>query len=155
MYTNESKSIGYHIALYAMMVFYGVSLLLPGLISGEGTMYGYQVLQIGWLGIFTGVFSWYGYILGIVVFILLRKGKSIAALKYSVVSLFLGLQALYLQMTNAQVTVSEGGGSDSWVNNMGELSTGYYLWILVLILLVIQCLVAIRHNSSSQKVEST
>lgn len=136
---------GHSITLYTTMALYAVSLLLPGLVLTNEvgqtmTQYGYQILMLGWLGIFTGVFSWYGYVLGVVALATLRAGRKRMALICSVVGLLLALQALYLQSVNAQINF--GDSFNSWERGMGVLAAGYYLWLFALGVLVIQCVVA-------------
>src|SRR3989338_2459542 len=140
---------GYDIASYATMALYVGSLLLPGLILTNEvgqtmSQYGYQILIIGWLGIFAGVFSWYGYILGIVGFIALRARKKNTALVCSGGGLFLGFQAVYFQAVNAQINFLDS--YNSWERGMGELSIGYYLWLIALSLLIVQCVIAYGRN---------
>ncbi len=131
--------------LYVTMAIYIGSLILPGLVLSNGvgqvmTQYGYQILMLGWGGILTGVFPWYGYMLGLVAFKQLRKGSKKVALICSVVGLFLGLQALYLQTVNAQINFIDS--HNSWEKGMGVLASGYYVWLFAYSLLVAQCIIA-------------
>jgi hypothetical protein len=133
------------VVLYTTMSIYIASLLLIGLDNPDGvdrglSMYGYEILMIGWLGIFAGVFPVYGYVLGIVSFFALRAEKQLTALISSVLGLLFGLQAIYLQSVNAQINFFDS--YNSWEMGMGVLSIGYYVWIVALSLLIVQCVIA-------------
>jgi hypothetical protein len=141
---------GRHVALYTTIVLYLGSLLLPGLVQtyeGGSTsiQYGYEILMLGLLGIFVGLLPCYGYVLGIIGFIALRLKKTTFALICSVLGLLLGLQALYLQMVNAQINFIDS--YNSWERGMGELSIGYYVWLSTLGLLIVQCIIAFLGTS--------
>lgn len=137
------------ILLYGTIALYIGSLFLPGLTTTYGaSQYGFEVLLVGWLGIFSGVFSWYGYVLGIVCFILLLNKKKSTSIIFSAIAFLFALQALYLQMVNARINFFDS--YNSWERGMGELSVGYYVWLFALGLLVIQSFVAKMSHRKEQ-----
>ena len=155
LYNTRMHLGGRNIALYITMAVYVGSLFLPGLVLTNEvgqtmTQYGYQILILGLLGIFAGLFPVYGYVLGIVSFIAIRSAKKSVALACSILGLLLGLQAMYLQTVNAQINFFDS--YNSWEKGMGVLSAGYYLWMFALALLAVQCVLAYFGKTSYPKV---
>lgn len=154
---TKIRSVVFYVALYVTVALYFYSLILPGFMQTNEvgqviTSTGVQVLMMGWLGIFAGVFCWYGYALGLVSFFLLHIKSFKWAFILSVVGLIMGLQAIYLQETNAQINFLDS--YNTWDRGMGQLASGYYLWLLALGLLVVQSAIAYmlntrqKHNSN-------
>lgn len=133
------------VVLYTTMVAYAGSLLLPGLVlthvEGQSMVqYGYQILIVGSLGIFTGIFSWYGYMFGAAAFVALKARQSGIALLCALFGFMMALQALYLQKINARINFLDS--YNNWENGMGVLGTGYYVWLFAFAFLLVQCIVA-------------
>lgn len=88
---------------------------------------GYEILAIGWLGIFIANFAWYGNILWLIALVngLLRRYKG--SLYASIIGFGLGLTAFALR----EVPKDESGGRGYMIDYLG---VGYYVWLLALAL---------------------
>lgn len=141
------------ILLYITMALYLGTLLLPGLVlhyegGHDKVIYGYTILAMGWGGLFSGLMSWLGYILGIYSFIALKANNRFLALGSGCIGLVFALQSLYYQSINAQINFFDS--YNTWDRGMGELSTGYYAWLAVFVLLVVQCGVEFMFNPANK-----
>jgi hypothetical protein len=87
-------------------------------------MKGYEVLLLGWQGLFIGNFAWMANVLLAVSLVLLLGGHERAAAITAMIAFALALQTIML--LGARVIADEGGVTHM---TMSRLYTGFYLWI--------------------------
>lgn len=105
---------------------YVISLFLPSSTdSGDGN--GLLVLMMGWIGPLVGIFSWYANPLwvGALHALLLEKYKR--AVLLSVISILLGSQYFVMYLLNIKTSFIDS-------ERVVEPGSGYWLWMLVLVL---------------------
>lgn len=134
--------------IYMALALYLSSLFLPAIIlvqAAPGT--GLNILEIGWLGIFFGMFAWYANALVALAFIFAHIEDFKTALILLVGAILLGPQSFLLRL----VPTSEAnfGGCDLDPRLLGttpcvpvdHLGVGFYLWMLSFMVLAAHCLV--------------
>jgi hypothetical protein len=102
--------------------------------------FGFNVLALGWLGVFLANFAWYANIImliGVVRSIRAKKFRS--ALNYSILAVVLGFQAFMLNT----VPMDEAGN----YRTVDHLAIGYYMWEAALILVFVHCLLQVRKSN--------
>jgi len=97
--------------------------------------YGYQVLPMGILGIFLGMFAWFANPLMLAAGLLSAFGKRVVAMILSVSSVALGLQSYALDA----VPFNEGSMKADNLNFVDHLGPGFYLWMGSLVVLAVYC----------------
>lgn len=118
--------------VWISLVVYVVSLFLPGIIYEPSvatgyvrpTDFGYQILSLGWLGIFYGYIAWYANPLYFIALVVLKAKAYRTAFKLSIASILVGLTALLINT----VPANEGGG----VTAIRSFGIGYYIWLVAL-----------------------
>lgn len=92
--------------------------------------YGYQILLLGWFGLFAGIFAWLGNPLFVKTLLLIRTKRYQEALYIAIASFAVGLTAFMVH----RVPRNEGGVNDYIVDHLG---IGYYVWLASFIALAV------------------
>lgn len=100
-----------------------------------GSLYGYEILPMGVLGVLLGVFAWFANLLTLLAVVLSAFGKRLAAMILSVGSVALGLQSFALDA----VPFSEASMKPDNLNIVDRLGPGFYLWMASLVVFAVYC----------------
>jgi len=100
-----------------------------------GSLYGYEILPMGALGVFLGMFAWFANLLMLLAIVLAISGKRLAAVILSVSSVALGLQSFALDA----IPFNEGSMKPDNLNVVDYLGPGYYLWMGSLVVFAVYC----------------
>src|SRR5215208_3780501 len=100
-----------------------------------GSLYGYQILAMGVLGVLVGIFAWFANLLTLLAVVLSAIGKRLAAMILSVSSVALGLQSLALDA----VPFNEGSMKPENLNVVDHLGLGFHLWMCALVVFAAYC----------------
>jgi hypothetical protein len=100
-----------------------------------GSLYGYEVLPLGALAAFLGVFAWFANFLMILAVVLAAIGKRLAAMILSVSAVALGLHSFALEA----IPFSEVSMRPDNLNLVDRLGPGFYLWMGALAVFAAYC----------------
>ena len=112
---------------FVISALYLYSLCLPGIVDPVA-MYGWQILQWGWISA-PAIISWYANPLLWATLIVANTRFKKTAILLSIVTVLVGLQALPFQGTKLIRGFSLAG-------TPGYFAAGYYVWLIVLLLTV-------------------
>lgn len=139
------SSILFRLLLVGAFVLYGISLALPGYTAlNSGTLIeappGIEILALGWLGIFGGVFAWYGNLFYLFAAVMSATKNYRAGLISAIIGFFIGLSAFL----TTSWTESESGNPIPNTHVI-HFDAGYYLWLASFVCLI--AYFAIRRGS--------
>jgi hypothetical protein len=126
---------------WAALLLYAISLTMPAFVIHadlpfDEVQYGYEILALGWLGLFIGQMAWYANLLlpAILLAIHFRRYQTAAGL--AAIASVVGLQALMV----SRLPRNEAGVDDLVVDHLGS---GFYLWEISFVLALAYCLTMI------------
>jgi hypothetical protein len=152
---DTSKTLGLaemsakYIYLVALLL-YAISLTMPAfVIHADGPLdevrYGYEILFLGWLGLFIGQMAWYANLLLPAILLAIHFRRPQAAAVLTAIAIAVGLQALLVD----RLPRNEAGVNDLVVDHLGS---GFYLWEFSFMLIFAYCFTMIgASRRSSQK----
>jgi hypothetical protein len=94
-----------------------------------GSLHGYEILAMGVLGLFLGIFAWFANPLMLVAVLLSAFGKRHGAMIVAVPAVALGLQSYALD----SIPFSEASMKPDNLNVVDHLGLGFYLWMASLL----------------------
>lgn len=100
-----------------------------------GSLYGYEILPMGVLGVLLGMFAWLANLLTLLAVVLSAFGKRLVAMILSVASVALGLQSFTLDA----VPFNEASMQPDNLNVVDHLGPGFYLWMASLVVFAVYC----------------
>ena len=100
-----------------------------------GSLYGYEILPMGVLGVFLGMFAWFSNVLMLLAVLFAAIGRRLAAIILSASAVALGLQSFALDA----VPFNEGSMKADSLNVVDHLGLGFYLWMAALVVFAAYC----------------
>src|SRR5262249_33628901 len=100
-----------------------------------GVLHGYEILPMGVLGVFLGIFAWFANLLMLAAVLLSAVGKPLAAMILSLAAILVGLQSYGLDA----VPFNEASMAADNLNVVDRLGLGFYLWKASLLAFTAYC----------------
>jgi hypothetical protein len=134
---------------WVALLLYAISLTMPAfVIRSEGPFdemrYGYEILLLGWLGLFVGQMAWSANLLLPAILLAIHFRHPRAAAGLAAIAAAIGLQALLVD----RLPRNEAGVNDLVVDHLGS---GFYLWEISFMLMLAYCFTMVTaSNRNSQ-----
>ncbi|HEY4167334.1 MAG TPA: hypothetical protein VGM96_11180 [Reyranella sp.] len=103
--------------------------------SVASVLLGYQILPMGVLGVFLGMFAWFANLLMLAAVLLSAFGKRLAGMMLSLAAIALGLQSYAMRA----VPFNEASMAADNLNVVDRLGLGFYLWMASLLAFTAYC----------------
>jgi hypothetical protein len=112
------------VVILVSLVLYAAACVTPAMVFDKETYYGYQVLLMGWMGLFLGQIGWYANLLWLLSLLLAFFRRWLLTLIMTVLTVLVASDAF--SFVGAKVPLDEGN-----VNSMifNYYHVGFYLWL--------------------------
>jgi hypothetical protein len=138
---RTGRGAGFGVAVGGLVLFL-VACAMPALeflntnTSSLDVMQGFQILLMGWMGLFVGQLAWLANLFFALALLLLILGRSTGALVFGAVSVLMACDTFVL--FSQQLPANEGGVGKLALQH---LRAGFYFWSAALVLLPLGALI--------------